>query len=203
MTDGLAMGVAERVEELLLRHPEVRAVTLTGSRARGETTALSDLDLKVEVDDFARFKEDLPELVDELEPLGKLWDPLGTHWNYMLMLPGPLKVDIILEVPQAERPPWTVSAETLPQIEHHFWDWTLWLGSKMLLGDDELVQREIGKMQEHLLAPMGVSKRPADLREAIQSYTQARRGVERRLGMEIDRRMEGQVIRAFRDAGVL
>jgi predicted nucleotidyltransferase len=193
----------ESITELLLKHPSVRTVKLVGSRSRGPTTALSDLDLEVEVKDFPSFKRDLPNLVDVLEPLGKIWDPLGDHWNYMLMLSGPLKVDIIIDVPQAESPPWQVSSETLPTIDHHFWDWTLWLGSKQLHSQTGLVDSELEKMYEHLLQPLGVSFRPTDLAEAVESYTTARDQAEQRLGIAVDRTMDSQVTKALRDAGVI
>ncbi|MGH2755371.1 MAG: hypothetical protein ACRDLB_13210, partial [Actinomycetota bacterium] len=134
---------------------------------------------------------------------GKLWDPLGDHGNFMLLLPGPLKVVIIVEVPQVEREPWTVSRDNLPQIEHHFWDWTLWLGSKELRGAHDRVDGELTKMHDHLLTPLGVRGRPKDLRAAVDSYRRGRAEAEHRLGVKIDRRMEEEVTRALRDAGVL
>ena len=199
------LDVEETVREILLDHPSVIAVWLVGSRKTGRTTSLSDLDLQVDVelDGFERFRRDLPDLVDVLEPLGKMWDPLGDHWNYMLMLSGPLKVDLIIDIPQVESPPWQVSSETLPTIEHHFWDWTLWLGSKQLHSQIGLVHSELGKMHEHLLKPLGVASSPTSLAEAVESYTAARNQAEQHLGMAVDRTMETQVTRALLDAGVV
>jgi hypothetical protein len=176
---------------------------LAGSRALGTATALSDVDIEVEVTDFSKFERDLPNLVESLEPLGQMWDRLGDHRTYMLMLEGPLKVDIITDEGHHDCPPWKVSAATLPQIEHHFWDWILWLGSKHLHSQEDLVRRELEKMHIHLLRPLGVETPPRDLREAVADYAQVRTQAERVLRIEVDRNMEKQVHRALREAGVL
>jgi hypothetical protein len=176
---------------------------LAGSRAQGTATALSDLDIEVEVTDFLKFERDLPDLVESLEPLGQMWDRLGDHRTYMLMLEGPLKVDIITEESQRDCLPWKVSAGTLPQIEHHFWDWILWLGSKHLHSQDDLVRRELDKMHVHLLEPLGVEAPPRDLAGAVADYVQVRTHAERVLRIEVDRSMERQVRRALGDAGIL
>jgi predicted nucleotidyltransferase len=197
------LEIAQRTRELLLQHPSVRAATLAGSRKRGSTTALSDLDIEVEVGDFVAFKRDLPQVVEVLEPLGKMWDPFGDHWTYMLMLSGPLKVDIIIDMPHEDAAPWKVSVASLSQIDHHFWDWILWLGSKQLHSQREFVQNELEKMHKHLLAPLGVSSFPRDLPQAVHSYMEARTRTERALGLEIDRRMGIEVSVALRQAGIL
>lgn len=50
----------------------------------------------------------------------------------MLVVAGPVKIDLIFEgVPHAREPAWTVDASTLAGIDAHFWDWTLWLASKV------------------------------------------------------------------------
>jgi predicted nucleotidyltransferase len=194
---------AATIQTLLLELPSVRTASLAGSRQRGTSTVLSDLDIEVDVSDFEAFQRDLPELVEDLNPLGQMWDRLGDHRTYMLMLSGPLKVDIIVDVPQEERPPWEVSATTLPQIEHHFWDWILWLGSKHLHSEAALVQRELERMHEHLLKPLGVVEPPRNLIEAVASYRQARTSAEGALGVKLDRTMETEVSRALQDAGIL
>src|SRR5687768_17578568 len=123
------MDLGEKVIALLRTHPAVRSAVLSGSRSRHETTQLSDWDFDVEVNDFDRFVADLPGLVEELHPLGQQWDPYSDHWNYMLFLSGPVKVDIILERPFEQEGPRSPSRENLSLIDHHFWDWALWLGS--------------------------------------------------------------------------
>lgn len=194
------MDPAGRIVEILRRHPAVRSASVAGSRARGDTTALSDLDVEVDVADWDAFMTDLPGLVAELQPLGQQWDRLSEHWNYMLMLRGPLKVDLIFDRPYEMQPPWVVYAETLPAIDHHFWDWTLWLSSKRLRGQDELVGNELAKMHHHLLGPLGVGEVPADLWVAIDRYKAARARAERELGIEIDRTMEDEVTQAIHRA---
>ena len=176
---------------------------MAGSRRKGTATALSDVDIEVDLSDFTKFERDLPDLVESLEPLGQMWDRLGDHRTYMLMLEGPLKVDIITDEGQDDCPPWKVSAATLPQIDHHFWDWILWLGSKHLHSQEDLVRRELRKMHVHLLGPLGVETPPRDLAEAVAEYVQVRTQAERVLRIEVDRKMEKQVRRALRDEGVM
>ena len=194
------MDLADRVIELLRQHPSVTDVRVVGSRSRGDTTALSDLDIEVDVDDFDSLADDLPGLVGSLEPLGQGWDRLSERWNYMLMLPGPLKLDLIFDVPYEKQPPWIVSADNLAGIDHHFWDWTLWLASKQLRGQHELVGTELAKMHRHLLEPLGVGEPPSDLWAAIDSYRAARDRAEKRFGVTLDRTMDVEVTRAIRAA---
>jgi 2-hydroxy-6-oxonona-2,4-dienedioate hydrolase len=194
---------AGTIIRLLGEHPSVRNVGLAGSRKRGDATELSDLDLEVEAEDFESLKRDLPALMKELHPLGEQWDRFGHHRTYMLMFEGPLKVDLIFDEPQDEAEPWEVSTENLGQIDHHFWDWTLWLGSKQLRGSDDLVADELDKMGIHILAPMGVDDRPTDLGGAIAAYLRGRDAVEQRLRTKVDRRMERDVTRAFRRVGLI
>jgi predicted nucleotidyltransferase len=144
----------ERIPELLERHPAVSSVRLAGSRSRSEGLPLSDWDFIVEVTDLERIKEDIAGLLGELSPLGHQWDPLSDRWNYMVMLPGPVKVDLIIEEPHPIEPAWVPSRENLPAIEHHFWDWTLWLATKSSRGRSELVADGLKKMFDNLLAPM-------------------------------------------------
>ncbi|HEY1356997.1 MAG TPA: hypothetical protein VGF21_01715 [Thermoleophilaceae bacterium] len=87
----------------------------------------------------------------------------------MLMLRGPVKVDFLfLDEPNPPAPPWKVTAETLPAIDDHFWDWILWLVSK--LGRDELVASQLRLMHEHLLGPLGAPSPPATPAAALAAY---------------------------------
>jgi hypothetical protein len=150
-----AVDLGTRVPELLRRHPSVRSVELVGSRARGSPTALSDWDFGVETDDLAALKPALPGLVAPLEPLAEQWDPLGEPPTYMLVVRGPVKIDLIFSheaVPQ--RPPWRVGPDTLAALDAHFWDWILWLAAKRAGGRDELVRGELKKMHGFLLGPL-------------------------------------------------
>ena len=135
--------LAGRVERVLLRHPKIRGVRLVGSRARGTPSTLSDWDFVVETDAFDAVARDLPDAVSELEPIAQQWDRISEYPCYMLMLSGPVKVDLIFpDEPYASLPPWTVSAETLDGIDRHAWDWLLWLASKREKGADDLVRRD-------------------------------------------------------------
>lgn len=114
MERNLTMGTPQRVMALLNGHPAVSRVVLTGSRDRNEATLLSDWDFEVETTDFSALRSDLPELVKPLRPLGQQWDRLSGRWNYMLMLEGPVKVDLLIDRPHRKCGPWEASPETLP-----------------------------------------------------------------------------------------
>jgi predicted nucleotidyltransferase len=165
--------LAAAVPAALERDPAVRSARLVGSRANGTARPLSDWDFAVD-GNYAAVAERLPELVAPLEPLGALWDPLGTVRTYMLMLPSGEKVDLIFDEPQEESPPWTVRPETRPRIDHHFWDWSLWLAGKQAAAKKDLVVSELERMHRHLLEPLGVSQHPETLDEAIDAYLAVR-----------------------------
>jgi hypothetical protein len=93
----------------------------------------------------------------------------------MLMLPGPVKVDFLfLGRPNPPAPPWRVSAETLPAVDDHFWDWILWLASKQSAGRADLVGDQLRLLHEHLLAPIGVQHAPETVAEALAAYLKQR-----------------------------
>jgi hypothetical protein len=166
-----------------------------GSRANGAPSSLSDWDFVVETDDFDAVARDLPDAVSELEPIAGQWDRISDYPCYMLMLAGPVKVDLIFpNEPYTSLPPWTVSAETLDGIDQHAWDWLLWLASKREKGEDDLVRRELAKMFDHLLGPMGVDDPPRTLEGAAQTYRGARDGRERELGVRVTRVREREVL---------
>jgi len=191
--------LAGSVRAALLQHPHVRDVELVGSRATGSSTPLSDWDFAVTTDRFDAVARELPSLVAGLEPLAQQWDRISDYPCYMLMLSGPVKVDLIFpEEPYESLPPWTVTVETLDGIDRHFWDWILWLASKREKGQDELVRRELVKMSEHLLRPLGVDRVPGSIEDALDSYRFARDQREREFGLEVSRRLEGEVLPALR-----
>jgi hypothetical protein len=185
--------IVTAVTAALLKHPAIRSVTLVGSRAAGTPVPLSDWDFLVEVEDFAAISDELPGLVATLEPLAEQWDRLNAEWCYMLLLPGPVKVDLIFDQPHSDEPPWTVDADTLPGIDRHFWDWILWLSSKEQRGERPLVRRELDKMNRHLLHPLGAVGVPGSIPEAIERYRRARRERERQLGTTVSRRLGREV----------
>lgn len=190
--------LAASVKAALLPHPHVRTVELVGSRATGSPTRLSDWDFEVMTDGFDAVARELPAMVAELEPLAQQWDRISEYPCYMLMLTGPVKVDLIFPgEPYESLPPWTVSAETLEGIDRHFWDWILWLASKREKGRDEVVRRELAKMSVHLLRPLGVDRVPGSIEDALDSYRFARDEREREFGLEVSRRLEREVLHAL------
>jgi hypothetical protein len=96
-----------------------------------------------------------------LHPVVSRWDRLSRTWCYMLILPGPAKVDLLFGRPHQPARPRPVNASTLAAIDDHFWDWALWLRSK-LAGRDYLVAAELRKLLEHLLGPMGSHRRTGE-----------------------------------------
>jgi Nucleotidyltransferase domain len=171
----------------------IAAVELTGSRARGQETPLSDWDFAVTAPRFEDIPGTLAEIVEPLHPVVAQWDRLSRTWCYMLILAGPAKVDLLFGHPHQPAEPWQVNASTLAGIDDHFWDWALWLRSK--LGNrNDVVAGELRKMHEHLLGPMGVARAPASLGEAVNAYRAARGKSERRLGSYVSRNAENTVI---------
>jgi hypothetical protein len=187
--------IAASIESVLLPHPAIRGVELVGSRADGSPTRLSDWDFVVVTDGFDDVARALPELVTPLDPLAQQWDRISAYPCYMLMLEGPVKVDLIFpDEPYESLPPWTVTAETLDGIDQHVWDWILWLASKREKGQDDLVGRELVKMRDHLLRPMGVNQVPRSIEDAAGRYRSARDEREREFGIRVTRRREREVL---------
>jgi hypothetical protein len=119
------------------------------------------------------------------------WDRLSETWCWMLILRGPVKVDLIfLDEPHVMEGPWEPSAETLPGIDDHFWDWALWLRSKEASGKDEQLAAELDKLQVYLLGPLGVERVPSSVAEAVDAYLEARGRAERQFGRTVSRELE-------------
>jgi hypothetical protein len=190
------VSLEARVRAAIEPHASVR---LAGSRARGEETSLSDWDFQVETSDFERLAAALPALVDPLEPLSRQWDRLSPHPTYMLMLRGPLKLDLLfLGRVNEPRPPWVATPDTLAAIDDHFWDWVLWLASKR---DPSLVREQRAMLYEHLLAPLGVSAAPQGVEQAVSGYLAARERAERTFRVRIDRALGDEVLAGLRRSG--
>jgi hypothetical protein len=182
------------VPELLTRHPHVRAVTLTGSRATGATHDFSDWDFVVETDDFDRVARDLPRLLEPLRPIAEQWDPYADHACYMLMLRGARKVDLLfLDQARDVAPPWRPAPETLEAIDRHFWDWIVWLEQKRTGGSEERLAALLQDMQRLMLGPMGVADTPASISDAVAAYTTARGRLEHEYGFAVPRDLEADV----------
>jgi predicted nucleotidyltransferase len=189
------------VAELVHALPGVDGVRLVGSRGRGDPTPLSDWDYEVDTARFDEVADALPAAVAPARPLATLWDPLGERPNFTVLLDGPAKVDLIFDGhPFSPSPPWVPSAESLPAIDAHFWDWTLWLGAKQLRSEADLVRGQLDHLHQHLLAPMGAAGPPADLADAVESYLAQRSEQERRFGVVVDRRLGDQVAPALASA---
>ena len=163
-------------------HPLVVELHLVGSQRDGTSTPLSDWDFKIETADAQRIFTELPSIISPYDPLTAFWDPLGARRNYMAIFPGPLKLDLHLDMPPLPARPWVVTSETMQAVDAHFWDWSLWLAGKALKGKQELVTDELAKMHRYLLEPLGCEQPPEALNEAVTGYLQARSDAETGLG---------------------
>jgi hypothetical protein len=180
----------------------VRSIELVGSRATGQARPDSDWDFRVEARDFTAVAAALPELLAPLEPLAQQWDRLSDEQCWMLILRGPVKVDLIFpEEPHVHEPPWVPSAENLDAIDAHLWDWLLWLRTKERAGQDELVATELEKLFVHLLRPLGVARVPSSVADAVELYRPARDAVAASLGCVVSPVLEAEVAPALRGVG--
>jgi predicted nucleotidyltransferase len=198
------VDVPARVAAALASRPDIRRVELVGSRARGEATALSDWDFHVDTTKGAKLARELPALVAPLEPLAAQWDRLTERATYMLMLPGAIKVDLFPgDERRALEPPWQPAPSNLVGIDAHFWDWSLWLGGKVLAGKADLVAEELGKMHQHLLGPLGVPAPPPTVEQAVAAYRAARDRLASRWDVSVPTRLGGEVTAALVCHGIL
>jgi hypothetical protein len=127
------------------------------------------------------------------------WDRLSPTWCWMLILPGPVKVDLIFpSEPHEPGPPWEPSADNLGAIDDHFWDWMLWLKGKEVAGKREQVGSELDKLFQHLLGPLGAARAPSSVAEAVDSYEAVRSRAEQRFGVAVPRDVEAVVAPALR-----
>lgn len=178
-------------------HPVVESVILGGSRADGRATDLSDWDLYLHGDPDLVMAA-IPKLVAPLRPLAAFWEPLAQEAGYMTVMTGPVKVDLFpVGAYRPLQPPWQPQPESLAAIDQHFWDWLLWLGSKSLRAETELVVEELKKMHWFLLGPMGAEQAPMSLQDAASSYLAVRTEVSARLGVRADEELGRQVIDAL------
>ena len=187
------------VVRVLASDARIQRLELTGSRARGAPTALSDWDFTVTTAEFDAVRDALPSLTTPLRPVVAQWDRLSRNWCYMMILGGPAKVDLLFGWPHPIAPPWLVTAATLTTIDDHFWDWALWLGSKQLAGRDDVVAAQLGKLHAHLLGPMGVAAVPVSLGQATAAYRAARDNWEKAFRCRIPRAAETTVLPSLVD----
>lgn len=193
------MAVERSVLAVVGSQPAVAGVELVGSRARGTATTLSDWDFLIEPTDAERLAQDVPACVHALEPLARQWDRLSRRAVYMLILPGAIKVDLFLgDRPHAIAPPWRPGPDNLSDVDSHFWDWALWLGSKLLAQHSSLVQNELRKLHDHLLGPLGAATPAASLDEAVSLYQRTCAVAERTHGTVVDRQLADAVTAKLR-----
>jgi len=192
------VDLVERIIAVVAHHPGVRSIRPAGSRATGEAREDSDWGFLVEADDFASVAAALPQLLAPLGPLAQQWDRLSNEQCWMLILPGPIKVDLIFpDEPHEREPPWVPSANNLEAIDAHFWDWMLWLRGKEARGKRELVATELAKLFDHLLQPLGIERVPSSIEDAVTRYRRARDAVAEGLGQPFSRRLEAEVVPAL------
>jgi hypothetical protein len=185
---------SQLILDLFEADPSVAKVELIGSRARGDATPFSDWDFGLEVHDFPSFSRDIGLLVAPLLPLAQQWDRLSETKCYMLIVPGPTKVDFLFpEVPNEKSPPWTVDKDSLNEVDAHFWDWMLWLASKQFRGNEKLVHGELQKLFGHLLQPMLVEEVPESISDAIEVYKRAREKWETKFQISTGRELQNEV----------
>ncbi len=191
------------IREALSGSKVVSSLVLGGSRARGTATELSDWDLYLEGEPEGMMAE-IPALVASLGPLAAFWEPLSEQAGYMVVMDGPIKVDVFpIGASRRIQPPWLPSVDTLAPIDAHFWDWTLWLGGKALRGEWQLVADELAKMHRFLLGPLSVASAPASLDEAVASYHRARAQAVEALGVVVHPELGRQISEALRRHGLL
>jgi predicted nucleotidyltransferase len=117
----------ETLVETLRMVSGVNDVKLAGSAAAGDRTPLSDWDFELDLND-ERVLDALEHALQRLTVLALFWDPLSARATPIVIMDGPIKVDVIVPAMRNPHPMsrWTVTAETLPRIDAHFWDWTLY-----------------------------------------------------------------------------
>jgi hypothetical protein len=190
--------VVRTVWQTLELSDAVGGISLGGSRAKGDATELSDWDLYLKGVP-ARLMAELPGLVAPLRPLAAFWEPLSDEAGYMMVMGGPVKVDLFpVGGRRSRQPPWEPRSTTLVAIDGHFWDWILWLGSKALRHEAKLVSEELVKMQWFVLGPLGVERTPADIQDAVHLYLDVRSDAARRLRAPVHEDLGRQVLAALR-----
>lgn len=195
--------VVAAIRDALAASDDIASVALGGSRARGTATDLSDWDFYLQGEPVELMTQ-IPALVASRRPLAAFWEPLSEQAGYMIVMNGPVKVDLFpIGGRRQIQPPWVPDSGNLAAIDGHFWDWTLWLASKSLRGQRDLVSSELAKMLWFLLGPLGVATCPASLDDAVASYRRAQADASRTYGAAIDPELGRQVSQALRRHGLL
>jgi predicted nucleotidyltransferase len=190
-------AIDQRVIEAVEGHVAVQRVRLVGSRASGTAMALSDWDFAVETDNFSAVARDIGSVLAALQPLAQQWDRLSETHCWLVILPGPIKVDLNFAEPHDPESPWCPEPTNLASIDCHLWDWALWLRSKEMQGRFDLVVSELHKIFDHILRPMGVRALPTSLDAAVACYLVARSRLEHDFGVKVSRALEREAGRDF------
>lgn len=141
----------------------------------------------------------IPDLVAPLRPLAAFWEPLSEQAGYMMVMSGPVKIDLFpLGGTRILQPPWEVRADNFVSIDGHFWDWLLWLGSKSLRRETNLLAEQLNKMHWFLLGPLGVKEVPRSLGDAAALYIIARSRLSHELRTAVPEELGHQVVGALR-----
>lgn len=192
-----AVALPQDIMRDLKTDPDIKDVQIMGSAASGEALPESAWGFQIKTESFAKVMDRLPGLVERWQPVVAQWNRLSTSWRYMLILAGPVKVDLIFDQPHAALPPWRVSAGTLNLIDDHFWDWMLWLSFKRAAGQHDLLAAELRKLHKYLLGPLGAATPPTTVDQAICDYREMRDEWEAILQLRISRGAEQAVMRAL------
>jgi hypothetical protein len=118
----------------------------------------------------------------------------------MMILKGPIKVDLMFNRLQQKKSPWIISRDTLAQVNSHFWDWILWIASKEASGKKD-ASKELKKMYSFLLEPLGCTKRPNSVQEAVRGYLTAFKRQKNSLNTEVDPSLGTEVIKGLKKMG--
>jgi processive 1,2-diacylglycerol beta-glucosyltransferase len=157
----------------------------------GRLRARSDWDFQVDTSAFSGVAERLPGIVAPLRPVVAQWDRLSTTWSYMLILAGPVKVDLIFAEPHAPCP---LAGDRRDPAWHR----------RPLLGLAAVAVSQAGGWQTRpcrgrtrqsapaSAGPTRRDPRPASLGQAIVGY-QARNDWEQRLRRRVSRIAEQAV----------
>jgi hypothetical protein len=119
----------------------------------------------------------------------------------MMILRGPVKIDLIFDRPHQQAPPWTINSDTIAQVNSHFWDWILWIASKEARGMWDMTRNELEKMYAHLLVPLGCTRSPGSVEEAVRDYLSAFGKQKSMLHVEVDPTLETEVINGLKTMG--
>jgi hypothetical protein len=119
VTEPTAEGaLPDAVVRVLAADARIQRVELTGSRGSQATrpaTALSDWDFTVTTAEFEAIQQALPSLVGPRQPVVAQWDRLSRNWCYMLIVAGPVKIDLIFDHPHPVQPPWRYTGTCWPR----------------------------------------------------------------------------------------